>query len=253
LALRPLGRWRRLGGVSFLTSPGNRKRWDLLKACRGGPIATFRRAVIGGALTRGGTGGQRPSRCWLYGQLRIPRSSRMRLPQSPARTANPRNHVGAKPCLRGKSPPIPAQPGSAMTGLARDLRHLRGLATVDGDRPARYEVRGDSRGIVAAPRVRVTARVLAQTGLVKCHLTSFRRSEVPILAAPQPSCSDRGETTTQSAIGSLPQQITQDGAFMEPSGRNRWQPVANGPTLKTAKSSRNRCRGLRPVAATPKS
>ena len=41
------------------------------------------------------------------------------------------------------------------------------------------------------------------------------------------------------------------GAFMEPSGRNQWQPVANEQAPKTAKTSQNRCRGLRPVAAEP--
>jgi hypothetical protein len=39
-----------------------------------------------------------------------------------------------------------------------------------------------------------------------------------------------------------------DGAFMEPSGRNRWQPVANETVAKNGSSRRNRCRGLRPVA-----
>jgi hypothetical protein len=45
-----------------------------------------------------------------------------------------------------------------------------------------------------------------------------------------------------------PASIT-DGAFMEPSGRNRWQPVANGAAAKTAQIGEKRCRGLRPVAA----
>jgi hypothetical protein len=31
---------------------------------------------------------------------------------------------------------------------------------------------------------------------------------------------------------------------MEPSGRNWWQPVANGRAPRTAQSSENRCRGL---------
>jgi hypothetical protein len=34
---------------------------------------------------------------------------------------------------------------------------------------------------------------------------------------------------------------------MEPSGRNQWQPVANGRAPKTGEPSQNRCRGLRPV------
>src|SRR5215218_3101438 len=40
----------------------------------------------------------------------------------------------------------------------------------------------------------------------------------------------------------------EDGAFMGPSGRNQWQPVANAPSLKSAETSQNRCRRLRPVA-----
>src|SRR5215211_7931003 len=34
---------------------------------------------------------------------------------------------------------------------------------------------------------------------------------------------------------------------MEPSGRNRWQPVANGTTPRTAQTGENRCRGSRRV------
>jgi hypothetical protein len=40
-----------------------------------------------------------------------------------------------------------------------------------------------------------------------------------------------------------------DGAFMEPSGRNQWQPVAKARAPKSALTSQNRCRRLRPVAA----
>jgi hypothetical protein len=36
---------------------------------------------------------------------------------------------------------------------------------------------------------------------------------------------------------------------MEQSGRNRWQPVANGTAAKAAQIGEKRCRGLRPVAA----
>jgi hypothetical protein len=43
----------------------------------------------------------------------------------------------------------------------------------------------------------------------------------------------------------------EDGAFMEPSGRNQWQPVADAPSLKSTETSQNRCCGLRPVAAEP--
>jgi hypothetical protein len=46
----------------------------------------------------------------------------------------------------------------------------------------------------------------------------------------------------------LSTRTTADGAFMEQSGRNRWQLVANGTALKAAETSQNRCHGLRPVA-----
>jgi hypothetical protein len=39
-----------------------------------------------------------------------------------------------------------------------------------------------------------------------------------------------------------------DGAFMEPSGRNQRQPVANCASPKTARASKNRCHRSRPVA-----
>jgi hypothetical protein len=42
--------------------------------------------------------------------------------------------------------------------------------------------------------------------------------------------------------------LTGHGAFMEQSGRNQLQSVANGTAAKTARTSANRCRGLRPVA-----
>jgi hypothetical protein len=42
-----------------------------------------------------------------------------------------------------------------------------------------------------------------------------------------------------------------NGAFMEPSGRNQWQPVANATAAKTPKSSQTRCHELRPVAPEP--
>jgi len=43
-----------------------------------------------------------------------------------------------------------------------------------------------------------------------------------------------------------------DGALMEPWGRNQWQSLAKRQAAKAAKTSEIRCRGLPPVAATPK-
>jgi hypothetical protein len=43
-------------------------------------------------------------------------------------------------------------------------------------------------------------------------------------------------------------KATHDGAFMEPRGCNRWQSVANRIGVEAARTSRNRFRGLRPVA-----
>jgi hypothetical protein len=54
---------------------------------------------------------------------------------------------------------------------------------------------------------------------------------------------------TAVAPTSRPQRY---GAFMEPSGRNRSQPLANGRAAQTAERGENRCPGLPPVAVTPK-
>jgi hypothetical protein len=43
----------------------------------------------------------------------------------PHRPGNPRNARVRKPCSRRKSPPIPDQPGSAMTGLSRRRSRVR--------------------------------------------------------------------------------------------------------------------------------
>jgi acetyltransferase-like isoleucine patch superfamily enzyme len=50
------------------------------------------------------------------------------------------------------------------------------------------------------------------------------------------------------AQGLSSREATKDGAFMEPSGRNRWQSVANGAARNVAQTSENRCCGLRRVA-----
>src|SRR5207244_2737626 len=42
-------------------------------------------------------------------------------------------------------------------------------------------------------------------------------------------------------------RTAKDGALMEPSGRKRWQPVANAEGSKRAQKSRNCCRRLRPT------
>jgi hypothetical protein len=46
-------------------------------------------------------------------------------PKAPPAPANPRNHRGGKPCDSREFPPIPAQPGSAMTGLSRRRSRVR--------------------------------------------------------------------------------------------------------------------------------
>ena len=59
----------------------------------------------------------------------------------------------------------------------------------------------------------------------------------------------KATTSCCSARPTAPQKC---GAFMEQSGRNQWQPVADGMTSKAAQTHENRCRGLPPVALTPK-
>jgi hypothetical protein len=62
------------------------------------------------------------------------------------------------------------------------------------------------------------------------------------------SCYSVGDAATAPS----PEQTTKHGAFMEQSGRNRWQPMTNATAARTAEIGENRCRGLRPVAGTPK-
>jgi hypothetical protein len=47
----------------------------------------------------------------------------------------------------------------------------------------------------------------------------------------------------------LSEETTKDGAFMEPRGCSRWQPLANRVVAISPKTSENRCRPLRSVAA----
>ena len=62
----------------------------------------------------------------------------------------------------------------------------------------------------------------------------------------------RLEGSAPAAGAKLPTERTTgshgDGAFMEPSRRNQWQPAAKRPAAKRAETSQNRCRALRPVA-----
>jgi len=58
-------------------------------------------------------------------QQRIPRSSRTNLPEIPAGTRESPQPQGRKARSRRESPPIPAQPASAMTGLSRRRSRVR--------------------------------------------------------------------------------------------------------------------------------
>jgi hypothetical protein len=55
-------------------------------------------------------------------------------------------------------------------------------------------------------------------------------------------------------IGVIPAEVansltsTADGTFMEPSGRNQWQSVANARRAERAETSQKRCRRLQPIA-----
>ena len=62
-------------------------------------------------------------------------------------------------------------------------------------------------------------------------------------------CSADLRLALRSEAGTYPAPATEDGAFMEPSGRNRWQPVANATAakrLKQAKTVAVGCDRLRP-------
>ena len=59
-------------------------------------------------------------------------------------------------------------------------------------------------------------------------------------SAPSCSPSQNGGSASASAIGMRGAGLAaRHGAFMEPSGRNRWQPVANGTRSKTAQTGRS--------------
>ena len=58
---------------------------------------------------------------------------------------------------------------------------------------------------------------------------------------------DSGESDDFVRLGP-PDGAQKYGAFMEQSGRNQWQPVANARAPKTALTSQNRCHRLRPLA-----
>ncbi len=59
----------------------------------------------------------------------------------------------------------------------------------------------------------------------------------------------RTESTTEPGVVARPMLAPWDGAFMEPRGCNWWQSTANRTGAEAPKTSQNRCRPLRPVAA----
>ena len=59
------------------------------------------------------------------GQRRIPHKSGGRPPEAPAHPRESPQYEGRKACSRRKSPPIPARPASAMTGLSRRRSRVR--------------------------------------------------------------------------------------------------------------------------------
>jgi hypothetical protein len=62
---------------------------------------------------------------------------------------------------------------------------------------------------------------------------------------PLPRCPRTPTNRIRSCISA---SAYEDGAFMEPSGRNQWQPVANRESPRTPETSQYRCHRLRPVA-----
>ncbi len=93
------------------------------------PVPTFRRRRRRAAALDGQRGAAVPSRSSRpplpLRQLLIPRSSRTSLPEGPSSPANPATTGAEKPCDSREFPPIPAQPGTAMTGLSRRRSRVR--------------------------------------------------------------------------------------------------------------------------------
>jgi NAD(P)H dehydrogenase (quinone) len=85
--------------------------------------------------------------------------------------------------------------------------------------------------------------------------TSYTSGKRPVSRAGTPHSSrrstlDGNPARARSSTRPLPISDcdAEDGAFMEQSGRNQWQPVANANAPKTASTSQNRCGRLRLVA-----
>src|SRR5207248_722842 len=114
----------------------------------------------------------------------------------------------------------------AARAVVRDLRllHTVGEPAQGGGRESTPP--GAEHDLI---RSRRTAQVTLRTA--RCRLTPST-----------PSLQRRGRGRAAPRLV-LPSWTTEDGAFMEQSGRNRWQPVANGTAAKRAQTSRNRCRG----------
>jgi hypothetical protein len=146
--------------------------------------------------------------------------------------------------------PIPGSP-SMTTALAPLVRSSSRTSTTAASSPS-------------LPRISDTASLLsrrrcyfeASTSLKQARLT-VRVSSRLVDSRPERDeqfslhrrCPSFDATTRGERIDLLIRDSRrQDGAFMEPSGRNPWQPVESGGTPKTALTSQNRCHGLRPVA-----
>jgi hypothetical protein len=78
---------------------------------------------------------------FLFRQRSIPRSSRRRSPEAPDRARQFRNTRSGKPWSRGESPAIPAQAGSATTGLSRRRSRVRVPSLPSLEVPANRPVR----------------------------------------------------------------------------------------------------------------
>ena len=112
-----------------------------------------------------------------------------------------------------------------------------------------------SRGSAALRRERVLrAHRLREPDRSEAHLARPRGRPSTVRSRPREpsSSSDRNgsEVDPEGApiLVQIKDSVLEDGALMEPSGRNQWQPLANAQDPKTAETSRNHCHLLRPVA-----
>jgi hypothetical protein len=125
--------------------------------------------------------------------------------------------------------------GAGRSSSRRTCRRSRRSARQSGSRG-----RAGPRIARAAPALVVAGDHLARQAVERRHGSHDPLAERGVLANLQRRAQHSTRTWRNTRIPlAIRDPRRRDGAFMEPSGRNRWQPVANGTRSKTAQIGRS--------------